>query len=83
MPWQVKRRGIAADRRMHLRLAPRGERREARAGSASGAVAAYFAVKAQPGVIAEVFSWTGFYVGDNVGYAWGRGDINGRKADIG
>ena len=38
MPWHMKRRGIAADRRMHLRPAARGERREARAGSASGGI---------------------------------------------
>jgi outer membrane immunogenic protein len=23
-----------------------------------------------------VFSWTGFYIGGNVGAGWGRGDIN-------
>jgi outer membrane immunogenic protein len=27
----------------------------------------------------EVFTWTGFYVGGNAGYAWGRGAINGTE----
>jgi outer membrane immunogenic protein len=33
------------------------------------------AYKAPPPV--EVFSWSGFYVGGNAGYAWGRDAING------
>lgn len=45
--------------------------------SAVSASAADMAVKARPMAVPEVFSWTGFYIGGNVGYAWGRSDING------
>lgn len=41
------------------------------------AMAADMAVKAPPPVVADVFTWTGFYVGGNAGYAWGRAAING------
>jgi len=29
-----------------------------------------------PAVVAPPFSWTGFYIGGNVGAGWGRGEIN-------
>ncbi len=32
------------------------------------------AVVREPVIIADVFSWTGFYVGANVGYGWGEAD---------
>jgi len=35
------------------------------------ALAADMAVKAPPPVSASAYSWTGFYVGGNVGYGWG------------
>ncbi len=38
----------------------------------SGAMAADMAVKAPPPVLAPACIWCGFYVGGNVGYAWGR-----------
>jgi outer membrane immunogenic protein len=40
----------------------------------AGAFAADMPVKAPPPVVAPVWSWTGFYVGANVGYSWGRWD---------
>src|ERR1700746_1877462 len=36
------------------------------------AFAADMAVKAPPSAPAPVYSWTGFYVGGNVGVSWGR-----------
>jgi outer membrane immunogenic protein len=36
------------------------------------AFAADMAVKAPPPAPAPVYSWTGWYVGGNVGYSWGR-----------
>jgi outer membrane immunogenic protein len=39
---------------------------------ATGALAADLPVKAPP-VVAVVYNWTGFYMGGNVGYSWGRG----------
>src|SRR5689334_11260125 len=36
------------------------------------AFAADMAVKARPAPIVEVWNWTGFYIGGNVGYSWGR-----------
>lgn len=47
--------------------------------AASGfAVAADLVVKAPPPPPAPINSWTGFYVGGNIGYSWGtaRGDLN-------
>ena len=32
--------------------------------------------KAPPPMV-EVWNWTGFYVGGNVGYSWGRSDTSG------
>jgi outer membrane immunogenic protein len=44
------------------------------------ASAADLAVKARaPAIAPEVFSWTGFYVGANAGYDWGRADISGTQ----
>jgi outer membrane immunogenic protein len=44
------------------------------------AMAADMPVKAPvykaPVVAPEVFSWTGFYIGGNLGYSWGRGDTD-------
>ena len=40
--------------------------------TAGFAAAADLPVKARPYVSAPAFSWTGIYVGANVGYAWGR-----------
>jgi outer membrane immunogenic protein len=42
----------------------------------NAAMAADMPVKARPPVVvAEVFSWTGFYIGGDVGGAWGRDDV--------
>jgi outer membrane immunogenic protein len=38
---------------------------------ATGAFAADLPVKAPP-VVAVVYNWTGFYIGGNIGYSWGR-----------
>ncbi len=38
------------------------------------AMAADMALKAPP--LAAPYSWTGFYVGGNIGYSWGNGDSN-------
>jgi outer membrane immunogenic protein len=42
------------------------------------ALAADLPVKAPvyKAVAPEIFSWTGFYVGGNIGYSWGRGDTD-------
>jgi outer membrane immunogenic protein len=40
-------------------------------GSAS---AADMAVKAKPVTVVDVWNWTGFYIGGNVGYGWSDGD---------
>jgi outer membrane immunogenic protein len=42
---------------------------------AGPAMAADMALKAPP-VAAPAYSWTGFYVGANIGYSWGKGDSN-------
>jgi outer membrane immunogenic protein len=47
--------------------------------AASGlALAADMVVKAPPPPPAPVYAWTGFYVGGNIGYSWGKasGDLN-------
>jgi outer membrane immunogenic protein len=41
------------------------------------AMAADLPVKAPPAAAAEVFGWSGFYVGGNAGYDWGRAAYNG------
>lgn len=41
------------------------------------AIAADLPVKAGPAAVAEVSSWSGFYVGGNAGYDWGRAAYNG------
>src|SRR5262245_6069278 len=43
----------------------------------SPAVAADLPVKARPvAPVVQVFNWTGFYIGGNAGYSWGRNDFN-------
>jgi len=42
---------------------------------ATGALAADLPVKAPPLSVA-VYNWTGFYVGGNIGYSWGRSSTN-------
>jgi len=41
---------------------------------ATGASAADMAVKARPIAVDPVYNWTGWYIGGNVGYAWGKSD---------
>ncbi len=44
--------------------------------AASGlALAADMAVKAPPPAPAPVFSWTGFFIGGNIGGGWGHRDV--------
>lgn len=43
--------------------------------AATSAIAADMPVKARPPIV-EVWSWTGFYIGGNVGYSWGRSDTD-------
>jgi len=38
-------------------------------------------VKAPPPLPAPIYSWTGFYVGGNVGYSWGRSSTNATLVD--
>src|SRR5262249_49697436 len=38
-------------------------------------------VKAPPPLPASIYSWTGFYVGGNVGYSWGRSSTNATLVD--
>jgi outer membrane immunogenic protein len=40
--------------------------------SAASAMAADMPLKARPVIVDPVYSWTGFYVGGNAGYSWGR-----------
>ena len=42
--------------------------------TATSAFAADMAVKARPMPVAEIWNWTGFYIGGNAGYSWGRSD---------
>ena len=44
--------------------------------AATNAFAADLPVKA-PAVVAVVYDWTGFYIGTNLGYSWGRGSTDG------
>src|SRR5262249_20839253 len=48
------------------------------------AFAADMAVKAPPPPPAPVYSWTGWYVGGNVGYSWGdaQTDISGSGTSV-
>ena len=48
---------------------------------AAPAQAADLPVKAPPVVAAAVYSWTGFYIGGHVGYAWGRSTTVGNPPD--
>jgi outer membrane immunogenic protein len=50
----------------------------------ASAVAADLPVKARPMVVEPVWSWTGFYVGANIGYGWGRpsGDLVANSGGI-
>jgi outer membrane immunogenic protein len=32
--------------------------------------------KAPPMAVAPAYNWTGFYIGGNVGYGWGKGDVD-------
>jgi outer membrane immunogenic protein len=40
------------------------------------AFAADMPLKAPPPAPAPVYNWTGFYVGGNVGYSWGKADTD-------
>jgi outer membrane immunogenic protein len=44
-------------------------------GLASSAMAADMAVKARPVPVDPPYSWTGLYVGANIGYSWGNADV--------
>ena len=46
------------------------------------AVAADMPVKARPIVAAPLWSWSGFYIGGNVGYSWGRSDTHVPWANV-
>lgn len=45
------------------------------------ALAADMAVKAPPAAVAPAWSWTGFYVGGNVGYGWGNLSVSESPGD--
>jgi outer membrane immunogenic protein len=45
-------------------------------GTAAPAIGADMLVKAPPPAPAPIYSWTGFYVGGNIGYSWGVSDPN-------
>ena len=47
----------------------------------TSALAADMAVKAPP-VPVPVYSWTGFYVGGNLGYSWGNADTDFNAAPV-
>ncbi len=49
----------------------------------STAYAADMAVKAPPPPVAAPFSWTGFYIGGNVGGAWGRDSVSSAECSPG
>jgi high affinity Mn2+ porin len=42
----------------------------------SSAVAADMAVKAPPQPVSTAYDWSGFYLGGNVGYAWGKSNFS-------
>ena len=44
---------------------------------ATGASAADLPVYTKAPAVAAVYDWTGYYIGTNVGYSWGRGSTNG------
>jgi outer membrane immunogenic protein len=46
------------------------------------ALAADMPLKAPPAPVAPAWSWTGFYVGGNVGYGWGNGHGNWSASEI-
>ncbi len=41
----------------------------------TAAMPADMPVKAPPAAVPVISNWTGFYVGVNAGYAWGRSDV--------
>jgi outer membrane immunogenic protein len=43
----------------------------------TGASAADLPVYSKVPVVAAVYDWTGFYIGTNLGYSWGRGSTDG------
>jgi outer membrane immunogenic protein len=45
------------------------------AAAVTSAMAADMALKAPPPAPAPVYSWTGLYVGGNIGYSWGSSDV--------
>ena len=44
--------------------------------AASSALAADMPVKARPVAVVDVWNWTGFYIGGNAGYSWGRSETD-------
>jgi outer membrane immunogenic protein len=45
--------------------------------AATGAFAADLPVYSKAPAVAAVYDWTGFYIGTNLGYSWGRGSTDG------
>jgi outer membrane immunogenic protein len=45
--------------------------------AASNAIAADLPVYSKAPAVAAVYDWTGFYIGTNLGYSWGRGSTDG------